>query len=93
MIKLEVRTEGGSHEEVQLLEETGNVRDINRLYYSLEEARNALDKPVVKALLDLCRFCNTHPAFAGEVGPTLQAAWNPPNSASPYPLYPLSPSI
>ena len=59
----------GSHCDLQLLEETGNGRDINRHYYSLEEARGALDKPVVKALLDLCRFRNTHPAFGGEVGP------------------------
>ena len=27
----------------------------------------ALEKPVVKALIDLCRFRNTHPAFQGEV--------------------------
>ena len=71
----------GSYGDVQLLEETGNGRDINRHYYSVEEAKDALDKPVVKALLDLCRFRNTHPAFGGEVGPTCrqlethQALW------------------
>ena len=51
---------------LQLLEETGNGRDINRHYYTVEEAKEALDKPVVKALLDLCRFRNLHPAFNGE---------------------------
>ena len=51
---------------LQLLEETGNGRDINRHFYSVEEAKQALDKPVVKALLDLCRFRNQHPAFNGE---------------------------
>ncbi len=52
---------------VQLMEETGNGRDINRHFYSMDEASDALDKPVVKALLDLCRFRNLHPAFGGEV--------------------------
>lgn len=51
----------------QLMEETGNGRDINRHFYTVEEAKQALDKPVVKALLDLCRFRNNHPAFGGEV--------------------------
>ena len=51
---------------LQLLEETGNGRDINRHYYTVEEAKDALEKPVVKALLDLCRFRNQHPAFNGE---------------------------
>lgn len=51
---------------LQLLEETGNGRDINRHFYTVEEAKEALDKPVVKALLDLCRFRNLHPAFNGE---------------------------
>lgn len=48
------------------MEETGNGRDINRHKYSLDEANLALEKPVVKALLDLCRFRNSHPAFQGE---------------------------
>ena len=52
---------------LQLMESTGNGRDINRHRYSLEEAGKALEKPVVKALLDLCRFRNMHPAFQGEV--------------------------
>lgn len=51
----------------QLLEETGNGRDINRHFFTVEEAKAALEKPVVKALLDLCRFRNLHPAFQGEV--------------------------
>ena len=64
---------------LQLLEETGNGRDINRHFYSVEEAKAALDKPVVKALLDLCRFRNQHPAFNGEANvkdpPEILADW------------------
>jgi len=53
--------------DMKLMEETGNGRDINRHFYTVEEAKQALDKPVVKALLDLCRFRNNHPAFGGEI--------------------------
>ncbi|KAK9815406.1 hypothetical protein WJX72_003171 [[Myrmecia] bisecta] len=47
--------------------ESGNVRAINRHRYTLEEAEAALEVPVVKALLDMCRFRNRHKAFLGEV--------------------------
>lgn len=56
---------------LQLLEETGNGRDINRHFYSVQEAKDALDKPVVKALIDLCRFRNLHPAFQGQVSASI----------------------
>jgi sucrose phosphorylase len=45
----------------------GSIRDINRHYYSVEEAKAAIQRPVVQALLQLCRFRNTHPAFRGRV--------------------------
>lgn len=35
--------------------------------YSVKEAEEALQQPVVKALLQLCRFRNTHEAFMGDV--------------------------
>ena len=53
---------------VQTAERENNPRGINRHKYSVEEAQEALQQPVVQALLDLCRFRNTHPAFNGKVG-------------------------
>ena len=61
---------------MQAVLESGSGRDINRHKFSEEEAQEALKQPVVKALLDLCKFRNTHQAFMGQVGP------HPP-SASP----------
>lgn len=52
---------------VQAVLESGSGRDINRHKYSEEEAQEALKQPVVKALLDLCKFRNTHQAFMGQV--------------------------
>lgn len=54
---------GGNDSE--LAAQTGEARDINRHYYSFEEADVALARPVVQRLLKLLRFRNTHPAFAG----------------------------
>ncbi len=48
-----------------LMEETGELRDINRHYYSFDEIGEAMRTPVVKRLLALMRFRNTHPAFEG----------------------------
>lgn len=45
----------------------GSSRGINRHRYSIEEAEQELERPVVQALLQLCRFRNSHPAFNGEV--------------------------
>ena len=52
---------------MQAVLETGSGRDINRHKYTEEEAEAALKQPVVKALLDLCKFRNTHQAFTGQV--------------------------
>ena len=52
--------------DMNLLRRTGVGRDINRHYYSNEEIHSELMRPVVRSLLDLIRFRNTHPAFAGE---------------------------
>ena len=52
---------------LQTAEKENNPRGINRHKYSIEEAEGALQQPVVQALLDLCKFRNTHPAFNGKV--------------------------
>ena len=52
--------------DMDLLNRTGTGRDINRHYYTRVELDANLDRPVVKALIELIRFRNTHPAFAGE---------------------------
>ena len=66
---------------MQAVLESGSGRDINRHKYSEEEAQEALKQPVVKALLDLCKFRNTHQAFMGQVrGPP-----SPPSHPSPPP--------
>ncbi|MTV24212.1 sucrose phosphorylase [Nitriliruptoraceae bacterium ZYF776] len=54
------------HNDVALLQRTGVGRDINRHHYTAEERSAALERPVVRRLLALLRFRNTHPAFGGE---------------------------
>ena len=51
--------------DMDLLRRTGVGRDINRHYYTDEDVQRDLNRPVVGALLDLLRFRNSHPAFAG----------------------------
>lgn len=51
--------------DVELMEETNELRDINRHRYSLEEIAAAVKRPVVKRLLKLMEFRNSHPAFNG----------------------------
>ena len=48
-----------------LMQETGELRDINRHYYTLEEINEAVEQPVVKRLKALMRFRNQYPAFDG----------------------------
>ena len=38
-------------------------RNINRHYYSKEEIAKEVERPVVKKLLELMEFRNSHPAF------------------------------
>jgi sucrose phosphorylase len=52
--------------DMDLLRRTGMGRDINRHYYTHAELQERLEAPVVRSLLDLIRFRNAHPAFAGE---------------------------
>lgn len=49
----------------ELMEQTGELRDINRHFYSLEEIDEAVKRPVVKRLLNLMRFRCSYPAFQG----------------------------
>lgn len=49
-----------------LLNKTGVGRDINRPYYDRQQIDTELERPVVRHLLALARFRNTHPAFDGE---------------------------
>ena len=51
--------------DLELLERTGVGRDINRHHYTPAELQAALERPVVRALLALIRFRNSHPAFDG----------------------------
>jgi len=51
--------------DLDLLARTGVGRDINRHYYEPDEVLAALERPVVKKLLELIRLRNSHPAFRG----------------------------
>lgn len=52
--------------DIQLMEQTKNGRDINRHYYTLPEIEQELERPVVQKLLDMMEFRNSHPAFSVE---------------------------
>ncbi|HXE65088.1 MAG TPA: sucrose phosphorylase [Bryobacteraceae bacterium] len=52
--------------DIELLRRTGVGRDINRHYYTPDDLREQLDRPVVRSLFELIRFRNTHPAFQGD---------------------------
>lgn len=45
---------------------TGDGREVNRHNYTLEEIEQAVQKPVVKRLMELIRFRNEYEAFQGE---------------------------
>ncbi len=51
--------------DMAVLERSGVGRDINRHHFSRDEIDAALQRPVVRDLLDLIRLRNRHPAFAG----------------------------
>jgi len=52
--------------DMDLLARTNVGRDINRPYLNSETIEHALNKPVVKGLIELIKLRNEHPAFAGE---------------------------
>jgi sucrose phosphorylase len=51
--------------DMALLERTSVGRDINRPYFDEQQVLAELERPVVRHLIDLARFRNTHPAFGG----------------------------
>lgn len=51
--------------DLKLLEETKEGRNINRHYYSNEELKTETERPVVKKLLNMMRFRNSEIAFSG----------------------------
>lgn len=53
------------HNDHELKDETGEMRDINRHRYSLDEVDAAMTQPVVRRLLQLMEFRSTYPAFNG----------------------------
>jgi sucrose phosphorylase len=53
--------------DLDLVEQTRNGRDINRHNYSIEEIDEHIQRPVVKRLMNLMTFRSTHPAFDGEL--------------------------
>ncbi len=58
--------------DVDLLARTGVGRDINRAHFTDAEITDALERPVVQALLGLCRFRNEVAAFDGELDVLLE---------------------
>ncbi len=66
--------------DMELLARSGVGRDINRHYYTREQIQRDLNRPVVRALVDLIKLRNSHPAFAGTFqvsgqGPGLTMRW------------------
>lgn len=51
--------------DMELLAQTKVGRDINRHYYTAAEIEQALDRPVVRELIELIHFRNSQPAFQG----------------------------
>lgn len=54
------------HNDMDLLARSQVGRDINRHHYTPAEIEQALQRPVVRQLLELIRLRNAHPAFQGE---------------------------
>jgi sucrose phosphorylase len=52
--------------DTELVEQSGEARDINRHRYTVAEAEQALAQPVVQRLLRLMELRSSHPAFGGE---------------------------
>lgn len=52
--------------DLDLLRRTGVGRDINRHCYTPAELSDQMQRPVVRSVIDLIRFRNTHPAFSGD---------------------------
>ena len=55
----------GENNDMELLHKTQVGRDINRHYFIGNEIENALEQPMVKRLINLIKFRNSHTAFNG----------------------------
>ncbi len=55
----------GGTNNIELMERTGELRDINRHHYTLDEVDEAMRQPMVKRLMRLMEFRSTYPAFQG----------------------------
>ncbi|MBA4283991.1 MAG: sucrose phosphorylase [Xanthomonadaceae bacterium] len=51
--------------DLERMEASGELRDINRHHYTLDEVDEAVKQPVVRRLLKLMEFRCSHPAFDG----------------------------
>lgn len=56
----------GGHNDMDLLAATGVGRDVNRHRYSPAEVHAALERPVVRRLVELLRWRSAEPAFTGD---------------------------
>jgi sucrose phosphorylase len=52
--------------DIQLLENSKEGRNINRHYYTLDEIEEEVKRPVVQQLIALMELRSTHSAFNGE---------------------------
>ena len=57
--------------DLELLENSKEGRNINRHYYSLDEINQEIERPVVKDLFRLLAFRNTAKAFDGDLKITM----------------------
>jgi len=53
--------------DIELLEETKQGRNINRHFYDLEEIEKEVKRPVVKSLFKLMKFRNSYDVFKGQM--------------------------
>lgn len=53
--------------DIDLLEQTKQGRDINRHNYTLQEIDQEIERGIVKKLFELMRFRNSHEAFNGDI--------------------------
>ena len=53
--------------DIELVEQTKNGRDINRHFYTIEEIAGEVERPVVQKIFKLMHFRNECPAFSGEI--------------------------
>ena len=53
-----------------------STRSLNRHNYTLEEIDREVERPIVRRLMELCRFRNTCPAFDGEILPVEESGGN-----------------